>query len=86
MNDKKDLNMAIKPMIEWCGRYASLTKDDTSCNWELYVWERIIAYNYDVADGYIVKYASLGSFPEGFKLEVSYNHELAEYSFRKKFI
>ena len=70
MRDKKDLQLSVGQSIEWCARYWSLSIDNTPCNWELYLWGRIVAYNYEAIDWYIVKYATLGSFPEDVKLEV----------------
>ena len=86
MNDKRDLQIAAVPMIEWCARYASCDADGEAVNWELYVGNRIIAYNYDVNDAYIIKYLAIGSFPHPFKLDVKYSHKNGSYKLTKKYV
>ena len=81
MNDKKDLMLPADAMIEWCARYGSLGNDDEEVNWELYLWERIIAFNYCIENGYINKYSTVWSFPKGYKIEVKYNQQSRQYLF-----
>lgn len=84
MNDKRDLQLAVTPMIEWCARYASCEADGELTNWELYLGNNIIAYNYDVMDGYIIKYSATWQWNYAFKLDVSYNHNEGIYNLIKK--
>lgn len=85
MNDKKDLSLSVMSMVEWCARYWNLTHDDEEVNWELYAGEQLVAYNYEVADGYISKYAASGVFPYPFILDVRHDKEKWIYNITKKF-
>ena len=86
MNDKRDLQLAVTPMIEWCARYWNLTQDNELTNWEIYIWDRVVAYNYNVVDAYIVKYSATWSFPHEYKLEISFNHLKGTYKLTKKYV
>lgn len=85
MNDKKDLGLGVSPMIEWCARYGAIWAEGEYSNWELYIGDRIIAYNYNVEDGYIIKYVATGSFPHSFRLDVSFNHLKWSFIMTKNF-
>ena len=85
MNDKRDLGLVVSPMIEWCARYAGLWAEGEQTNWELYIGDRIVAYNYNVEEGYIIKYLATGSFSHSFKLDVSFNHSKWRFIMTKNF-
>jgi len=86
MNDKKDMDLGVASTIEWCARYAWVDWEWTQHNWEVYVWDQLVAYNYDVEDGYITKYSATGHFPHSFKLDVAFCHESGSYNITKKHV
>jgi len=87
MNDKRELWLSVINTIEWCARYWTMGKDEeTNVNWEVYVQNRLVAYNYDNDGCYITKYTSTGWFPENVRLEVKYCHENNSFKMTKKFI
>ncbi len=83
MNDKKDLGLAIIPMMEWCARYGWIGTEG-SVNWELYLGDRVVAYNYSVDDGYIIRYWGTWTFPPWFKVEVKTCHKTWKYFLTKR--
>lgn len=85
MNDKRDLGLGVIPMMEWCARYGSVWVENEHTNWELYIGDRIVAYNYNVMDGYIIKYTATWCFPHPFRLDVSFNHTKWTYNITKKY-
>ena len=86
MNDKRDLGLGVVPMIEWCARYGAIWAEGDYSNWELYVGNKIVAYNYNVEDGYIIKYIASGSFLHKFRLDVSFCHSSGIYNLTKKYV
>ena len=82
---KIDLWLSVVNALEWCARYWNVTESGDETNWELYLGDRLIAYNYNVANAYIVSYSSTGSFMKGLKLEVNYVHRNKTYYLIKKY-